>query len=75
MTLPTRLTFHSFILQFFIFVSNTGTGTVQQAMRDSTILGYEAKEKLSHGEELDETLVANIVLEKLNSPEIKNYGN
>lgn len=44
-------------------------------MRDSTILGCEAREKLSHGEELDETLVANIMLEKLNSPEIKNYGN
>ena len=44
-------------------------------MRDSTILGREARGKLSHGEELDETLVANIMLEKLNSPEIKNYGN
>ena len=57
-----------------LFHLTIGTSTVQQAMRDTTILGCQAKEKLSKGEELDETLVANIILEKLNSPEIKNYG-
>ena len=43
-------------------------------MKDLTTLGCEAKEKLSKGEELDETLVADIMLAKLNSPEAKNYG-
>lgn len=34
----------------------------------------QAKEKLLQGEELEESFVAEIILEKLNSPEIKHYG-
>ena len=34
----------------------------------------QAKERLLQGEELEESFVAEIVLEKLNSPEIKHYG-
>ena len=34
----------------------------------------QAKAKLLQGEELEESFVIDIVLEKLNSPEIKHYG-
>ena len=34
----------------------------------------QAKEKLLNGEELDESFVAEIIVDKLNSPEIKHYG-
>jgi len=35
---------------------------------------YQAKQRLLNGEELEEAFVAQIIEEKLNSPEIKHYG-
>ena len=35
---------------------------------------FQAKQKLLSGEELDEAFVAQIIVEKLSSPEIKHYG-
>ena len=35
---------------------------------------YQSKERLLCGEELDESFVMDIILEKLNSQEIKHYG-
>ena len=35
---------------------------------------HQAKERLLRGEELDESFVMDVILEKLNSQEIKHYG-
>lgn len=38
------------------------------------ICKHQAKERLLRGEELDESFVMDVILEKLNSQEIKHYG-
>ena len=38
------------------------------------ICTHQAKERLLQGEELDESFVMSVILEKLNSEEIRHYG-
>lgn len=68
----------------------TATNTIVQAIRDGTPLGEQvswivcllwydivivkAKEKLFAGEVLDDVFVGEMIMEKLQSPEVHHYG-